>query len=570
MRLRTTKSAHSVSYSVIKSAYVNKKRTTVTVEILGNAKDICEKYGVDDAEAWARAYVAELNRKAKEEDSSLYISFSPVRSISLNEQRSFNAGFLFLQKIFYDLGMDKICKMLKKNRRIEYDMVSILSRLVYSRIIFPSSKKTTFELSKKFVEEANFELHHIYRALSVLAEESDYIQSALYKNSLKYTNRKTGVVYYDCTNYYFECEEASGLKQYGYSKEHRPNPIVQMGLFMDAEGIPLAFCINPGNTNEQITLRPLEKKLLEDFGMSRFVVCTDAGLSATDSRKFNNKDGRAFITTQSVKILKKFQKEWCLDTKGWKLFGEKKQYDISEIDAETHFDDVFYKERWFKENGIEQRMIVTYSIKYRDYLRHIRASQVQRAEIKVKSPSTVQRVSQKDPKRFISRQSMTYGGEVADRDVYYINDEVIAQEELYDGFYAVCTNLEDDAREIISINQRRWQIEACFRIMKHEFKSRPAYVSRDDRIKAHFMTCFLALIVFRFLEKNLDNKYTASEIVSCLRNMNMTKLEGYGYIPSYDRTELTDALHRVFEFDTSLEIVPIAKMRNICKRTKNR
>ena len=570
MRLRTTKSAHSVSYSVIKSAYVNKKRTTVTVEILGNAKDICEKYGVDDAEAWARAYVAELNRKAKEEDSSLYISFSPVRSISLNEQRSFNAGFLFLQKIFYDLGMDKICKTLKKNRRIEYDMVSILSRLVYSRIIFPSSKKTTFELSKKFVEEANFELHHIYRALSVLAEESDYIQSALYKNSLKYTNRKTGVVYYDCTNYYFECEEASGLKQYGYSKEHRPNPIVQMGLFMDAEGIPLAFCINPGNTNEQITLRPLEKKLLEDFGMSRFVVCTDAGLSATDSRKFNNKDGRAFITTQSVKILKKFQKEWCLDTKGWKLFGEKKQYDISEIDAETHFDDVFYKERWFKENGIEQRMIVTYSIKYRDYLRHIRASQVQRAEIKVKSPSTVQRVSQKDPKRFISRQSMTYGGEVADRDVYYINDEVIAQEELYDGFYAVCTNLEDDAREIISINQRRWQIEACFRIMKHEFKSRPAYVSRDDRIKAHFMTCFLALIVFRFLEKNLDNKYTASEIVSCLRNMNMTKLEGYGYIPSYDRTELTDALHRVFEFDTSLEIVPIAKMRNICKRTKNR
>ena len=570
MRLRTTKSAHSVSYSVIKSAYVNKKRTTVTVEILGNAKDIREKYGVDDAEAWARAHVAELNRKAKEEESSLYISFSPARSIPMDEQRSFNVGFLFLQKIFYDLGLDKISKTIKKNRRFEYDLVSILSRLVYSRIIFPSSKKSTYELSRSFVEEPNFELHQIYRALSVLAEESDYIQSALYKNSLNYADRKTGVIYYDCTNYYFEIEEASGDKQYGVSKEHRPNPIVQMGLFMDAEGIPLAFCINPGNTNEQTTLRPLEKKLLEDFDLSRFVVCTDAGLSSTDNRKFNDKQGRAFITTQSVKTLKKFQEDWCLDPKGWRLFGERKQYDITTIDEEAHYEDTFYKERWFKENGIEQRMIVTYSVKYRDYLRHIRSSQVQRAEKKVETPSAVKRTSQTDPKRFINRQSMTYDGEVAERDVYYINDEVIAQEERYDGFYAVCTNLEDEAREIVFINRRRWQIEACFRIMKHEFKARPAYVARDDRIKAHFMTCFLALIVYRFLEKKLDNKYTVSEIVSCLRNMNMTKLEGYGYIPSYDRTELTDALHNVFGFDTSLEIVPIARMRNICKRSKNR
>ena len=387
---------------------------------------------------------------------------------------------------------------------------------------------------------------------------------------MNYADRMTGVIYYDCTNYYFEIEEASGDKQYGVSKEHRPNPIVQMGLFMDAEGIPLAFCINPGNTNEQTTLRPLEKKLLEDFDLSRFVVCTDAGLSSTDNRKFNDKQGRAFITTQSVKILKKFQEDWCLEPKGWRLFGERKQYDITTIDEEAHYEDTFYKERWFKENGIEQRMIVTYSVKYRDYLRHIRSSQVQRAEKKVKTPSAIKRTSQTDPKRFISRQSMTYDGEVAERDVYYINDEVIAQEERYDGFYAVCTNLEDDAQEIVSINRRRWQIEACFRIMKHEFKARPAYVARDDRIKAHFMTCFLALIVYRFLEKKLDNKYTVSEIVSCLRNMNVTKLEGYGYIPSYDRTELTDALHNAFGFDTSLEIVPIARMRNICKRSKNR
>lgn len=572
MRLRTTKSAHSTSYSVIKSAYINKKRTTVTVEKLGNEKYICETYGVDDAEAWARAYVAELNKKAEKEESSVSISFSPVSSIPVNEQKLFNVGYLFLQQIYFELGLNKISTAVKNRHRFSYDLNAILSRLIYSRIIYPSSKKATYELSNMYIEQPEFELHQIYRALSVIAKESDYIQSNVYKNSLKNSERKTGIIYYDCTNYYFEIEEESGDRKYGKSKENRPNPIVQMGLFMDRDGIPLAFCINPGNTNEQVTLRPLEEKLMSDFSLSRFVVCTDAGLASTDNRKFNNEDERAFITVQSVKTLKKFQEDWCLDTKGWKLLGGNDDtYDISKLDDKTDNDKTFYKERWFNEKGLEQRMIVTYSIKYRDYLRSIREGQITRANKKVSS-SSPERKHQNDPNRLIKRQSMTSDGEIADRDIYYIDQNVIEQEEKYDGFYAVCTNLEDDAQasEIISINQRRWRIEECFRIMKHEFKARPAFLSRDDRIKAHFMTCFLALIVFRYLEKKLNDKYTAETIISCLRNMNMTKLEGYGYIPSYTRTELTDELHKIFGWDTSKEIVSIAGMRNICKRSKNR
>ena len=461
MRLRVTKSAHSNSYSVIKSAYINKKRTSVTIEKLGNDKYICETYGVDDAEAWAREYVAELNRKAKDEESKMSISFSPVASIPLGEKRSFNAGYLFLQKLFYDLGLSSICTMIKRRHKFEFDLTSILSRLLYARIIYPSSKKGTCELSERFVEAPNFELHQVYRALSVLAREADYIQSTLYKNSLKYTDRKTGIIYYDCTNYYFEIEEEAGIKQYGHSKEKRPNPIVQMGLFMDREGIPLAFCINPGNTNEQTTLRPLEQKLLTDFDLSRFVVCTDAGLSSTDNRLFNERDGRAFITVQSLKTLKKFQKEWALDPTGWRIMnGNEDLYDIDKLNEDIHHDTVFFKERWFKENGIEQRMIVTYQIKYREYLRGIRNGQIERAKKKVNTPSRIKSKTQQDPSRFIGRDSMTYDGEVADRDVYYINEEVIAQEEQYDGFYAVCTSLDEDAPagEIISINKRRWRI----------------------------------------------------------------------------------------------------------------
>ena len=573
MTLKISRSPHSNSYYVIKSAYVNKHITSVIVEKLGNDKYICETYGVDDAEAWAREYVAELNRKAKEAESKISISFSPVASIPLKEPRSFNAGYLFLQKIFYDLGLPSICTMIRRRHKFEYDLTSILSRLLYARIIYPSSKKSTCELSKRFIELPNFELHQIYRALSVLALEADYIQSALYKNSLKYAARKTGIIYYDCTNYYFEIEEEAGIKQYGHSKEKRPNPIVQMGLFMDREGIPLAFCINPGNTNEQATLRPLEKKLLTDFDLSRFVVCTDAGLSSTDNRLYNEKDGRAFITVQSLKLLKKFQKEWALSPEGWHIMNENDDlYNLSSLDEAVHHDTLFFKERWFKENGIEQRMIVTYQIKYRDYLRKIRNGQIERAKAKVNAPSQIKKKNQQDPSRFIGRDSMTFDGEAADRDVYYINEEIIAQEEQYDGFYAVCTCLDEDAPagEIVSINKQRWRIEECFRIMKHEFKARPAFLSRDDRITAHFMTCFIALILYRFLEKKLGEKYTTAQIISCLKDMNMTKLEGYGYIPSYERTKLTDDLHHLFGWDTSKEIVSIAGMRNICKRSKNR
>ena len=569
MRLRITKSAHSRSFSVIKSAYINKKRTTVTVERLGNEKYICETYGVDDAEAWARNYVADLNKKSQEEDSSVYISFSPVRSIPLEEQRSFNVGYLFLQDIYYDLGLNKICTAIKRKHKFDYNLNAILSRLVYTRILYPGSKKSTWEQSQKIIEAPDFELHQVYRALSILSLESDYIQSTLYKNSLKLSSRQTDVIYYDCTNYYFEIEQADGDKQYGYSKDHKPNPIVQMGLFMDRDGIPLAFCINPGNTNEQVTLKPLEKKLLSDFSLSRFVVCTDAGLSSHDNRRFNDRGGRAFITTQSVKKLKAFQEEWLLDPEGWQVLGQPGcTMSLSDLDEEKGLETTLYKERWFNENDLEQRMIVTFSLKYRNYMRKIRGRQIEKVRTKLDHPSALKGKRPTDPYRFIKEERCTQEGEVAEHTLYSLDEDRIGQEEKYDGFYAVCTNLEDDAEEIAKINHQRWQIEECFRIMKHEFKARPAFLQRDERIQAHFMTCFLALIVHRYLEIRTENRYTAESLIRQLRDMDMVKLEGYGYTPSYNRTELTDLLHQEFGFDTSKELIPIAKMRNICKNSK--
>lgn len=392
----------------------------------------------------------------------------------------------------------------------------------------------------------------------------------MYKQSEKIINRDTNILYYDCTNYFFEIEEPDGLKQYGRSKENRPNPIVQMGLFMDGSGVPLAFDLTSGNTNEQTTLKPIERRIIKDFGLSKFIVCTDAGLSSTANRKFNNIGQRAFVTTQSVKKMKKHIKDWTLDSSGWRLPESKKQYDIKKIDEDTYFNRVFFKERWINEDGLQQRLIVTYSPKYRQYQASIRQGQIDRAVKKVEKPSSLKKQNAHDVKRFISTTHVTNDGEIADQTSHTIDEEKISEEAKYDGLYAVCTNLESDINEIITINQRRWEIEESFRILKSEFKSRPVYVRKDTCIQAHFLTCFLALTFFRILEKKLEEQYTCPEIIETLREMKVLEITDEGYTPAYQRTKITDQLHETFGFNTDYEIMQQKFMKNNLRISKNR
>ncbi len=576
MRLSISKSKNSTSLYVIKSVYENGKHTTKVVEKLGTVKELEEKLNGKDPIEWAKEYIEELNKKEDKQNRDVLIKYSQSKLIDRNIQRSFNGGYLFLQQLYHTLGLDKVCDNISSKYKFEFNLDSILSRLIYGRILFPSSKLNTYQESNRLLEQPDFQLQHVYRALEVIAKESDFIQSKLYENSLSVSKRNDRILYYDCTNYFFEIEDGDGLKQYGFSKDHKPNPIVGMGLFMDGDGIPLAFDIHSGNTNEQTTLKPLEKRIFNDFELSKFVVCTDAGLSSADNRKFNDINGRAFITTQSVKKLKKHLKQWALDPTGWSLGDEDKLFDISLLDSdekayEKYKSKTFYKERWIKEDGLEQKLIVTYSLKYRDYQRKIRAGQLERAAKLIKNrKSDIKKKNQNDFRRFISSTSVTKDGEIADDTIYGIDTDTVAKEEMYDGFYAVCTNLEDDAAAITKINHRRWEIEECFRIMKSEFKARPVYLSRDDRIQAHFTTCFLALVLYRYLEKSLGEKFTSHEIISGLRDMNFYSIPTEGYIPTYTRTDFTDALHEEFGFRTDYEIVSTKKMKNYFKETKKK
>ena len=575
MRIRATKTKNTIQYAIIRDINKNGKRTTCVYENIGNLDKLKQRAGDMEPMEWLNNYVQKLNEQNKAETLPVIIQKNPNKIIEKNIQNCFNIGYLFLQDIYYKLKLDDICKQISNKYKFKFDLNNILSNLIYSRIIYPASKLKTLELSKNFLEQPNFDYQHIERALPIICENMDFIQSELYKNSCKYMERNNKVLYYDCTNYYFEIEEESGLRQYGKSKENRPNPIVQMGLFMDGDGIPLIFDITPGNTNEQVTLTPLEKKIIKDFDTSEFVVCTDAGLASTANRKFNNINNRKFVTTQSIKKLKKHLKEDVLDlSTGWHLTGNNKSYNISKLRTdekliEQYKDKIFYKERWIKEDGLEQRLIVTYSVKYQEYQKNIRNNQLNRAKKIIKqNPQKLSKAKQNDPKRFIKTTNITNDGEIAEKSIYTIDQNIIDEEAKYDGLYAVCTNLEDSVEEIIEINHRRWEIEESFRIMKSDFKSRPVYHSKDEMIKAHFITCFLSLIIYRYLEKKLDEKYTAPEIIETLRNMEIKQENHDSYSPNYIRTDLTDDLHEKFGFRTDFEVMNIKKYKKIFNQTK--
>ena len=574
MRIKTTKTNSNINYYVIKDFKINGKRTTKIIEKLGNENDIKLKFKIDNIGEFLDNYINNLNKKENDSRSNLIKFYNENVIIPLNKQQIFNAGYLFLQDIYYSLKINNICDRIADKYQFKYDLNNILSNLIYSRIIYPSSKLKTLDLCKNFLEQPKFEYQQVLRALEVLNKENDFIQSELYKNSLKYSKRNDKVLFYDCTNYYFEIEDDDDYRKYGKSKEHRPNPIVGMGLFMDGDGIPLTFSTFPGNQNEQTTLKPLEEKIINDFNHSKFIVCTDAGLSSNANKKFNNTNTRKYVTTQSLKKLKSFLKDWSLDlSSGWKLYGSEKNYNISELRnnpdlISKFYNSIFYKERWIKENEIEERLIITYSPKYQEYQKKIREKQISRA-IKIidNNPNSINSKNENDPKRFIKAISTTNNGEVADENHYSLNQEKIDDEAKYDGLYAVCTNLEDPVDEIININKRRWEIEESFRIMKSEFNARPVYLSREDRIHAHFLICFLSLIIYRYLEKKLDGKYTTLEIIDTLRNMFFT-IKDNDYIPAYKRTVITDILHETFKFRTDYEIITQKNMKKIFNLTK--
>ena len=574
MRVVTSKSKNAESFYISKG-YVNDKgvSTSVIVRKLGTLKELLPEHGPtrDDVMAWAReqARIETLKYKQEKEEKQIKLTFHADRLLDYHKQTFFRGGYLFLQSIYYQMQMNKNCRKLKQRYKFKYDINAILSDLIYARILDPCSKRSSYKAASEFLEKPSYELHDVYRALDVLGAECDLIQAEVYKNSHFMGKRNDKILYYDCSNYYFEIEQEDGSKKYGKSKEHRPNPIIQMGLFMDGDGIPLAFSLFPGNANEQTSLKPLEKKVLGDFGCQKFIYCSDAGLGSESIREYNHMGERAYIVTQSIKKLKKEEKEWALSPQGFKRVSDDKPVDITKLPEDDK--GLYYKDEPYTTKKLHQRLIITYSPKYALYQKSIRNKQVERAQKMLDSGKTKKnRKNPNDPARFIGKMAVTKDGEAADIK-QYLDEDKIAEEVQYDGLYAVCTDLlDDEVDDILKVSEGRWKIEECFRIMKTDFTARPVYLRDENRIKAHFLICFLGLTVYRYLEKKLDLKYTCEELLDTLKAMNFAGIQEQGFIPLYRRESITDALHEACGFRTDYQFITKSKMRTIQKKSKGK
>ena len=562
MRLGVSKSKNTINYYIIKDYTKNGKRSTKHVERIGNLEEVKKLAGNQDYQDWLKDYVKKYNEEHCKKEI-ITIKKNNKKIIDSNINNKFNVGYLFLEKIYNQLKLKDICDNIQNKYQFKFDLNEILSYLVFARIIYPASKLETYKQCQNFIEQPKFQLHDEYRALSYLADNIDFIQEKIFENSKNVIKRNSEIIYYDCTNYFFEIELDDEFRKYGINKQHQPKPQVGMGLFMDGDGIPLSFNIYPGNQNEQKTLIPEETKIVNNFKMdnTKMILCTDAGLASDEIKKYNIKDNRGFVITQSLKKLKESEKEKVFDDNNWRLPGDLRNvYNLNEIKnneelKEKYYDKLFYKIISSETKSVKQDLIVTFSFKFFDYNRNIRNSQIERAKKSIDTNQTTRKgKNQNDYRRFIVDTKSTDTGEVAENSNLSLDEDLIKQEEQYDGYYALTTNLVGDIEQILKITKGRWEIEESFRIMKTDFLARPVNLSREDRIKSHFLTCFMALLIYRILEKKLDYKYTTSEILKAIRNMDMLESKGDGYIPEYIRTNITDDLHDTFGFRTDYEI----------------
>ena len=601
-RIKTNKYTNTQSYCIIEDYKRNGKRTTRVVENIGNYQKVsmlAKEQGID-VDTWLDNYLNDYRKRNGLilDGEKVIIEKYSNRIIPKNKINKFNVGYLFLKDIYYSLRLDKIVKDITEKYKFEFDLNEVLCNLVFSRIIYPSSKLKTYELSKNFIETPKYNLENLYRGLTYLNSNLDYIQKQLYSNSKSVVDRNTKIMYFDCTNYYFDINEETELQKYGHGKDGKAKPLVGMGLFMDGNGLPIAMNIFPGSDSETKQLIPLQKQIANDFDLEdkKTIICTDAAMCTDEIKQFNIKDGRSFVITQSIKKLKQIYKDEIFKDDNWRIVGDLTHiYKLSDIlnDEEKstiHYETVFYKIVQTETAHVVQDLIVTFQIKYRDYLRNVRNGQIERARKKISSTNKGDKIklsnNPNDYRRLIkenvevieskkksnNEKNSNSLNESSKKEKYSysysIDEDIIKEEEKYDGYYGITTNLNGDISEILAISKNRWEIEESFRILKTDFDSGTIHLSREDRIKAHFLTCFISLLIYRILENKLDYKYTHNQIIEKLREMEVYEEKGSGYSPAYVRTDLTDDLHEIFGFRTDYEIISYKDFEKIFRQVK--
>lgn len=585
MKLKLIESRVATTAYVQKSVRDGSKVTTKTVKRLGTLEEIRRQTGCADPVQWCREQVAMMTAEEKDGRSAVQVEYRPDRRVKPGLRPFRIGGDLLLLGLYRELGLSDVCGRIQRAGKSRYDLAGILRTLVMGRILFPGSKLSTLAESGKLLSPPDFGAEQMYRGLSLLAGQMEAFQAAVFANSARAGGRNTGVIFYDCTNFYFETDTEDELRRRGKSKEHRPNPIVQMGMFMDYDGIPLAFTVFPGNASEQPTLQPLEEMLADRLGLTKFIVSTDAGLSSEDNRRYNLTEDRAYICVQSLPQLGVKDQDMAVDPRGWRVAARDKSqagpvdpedpgrdvFDLDRVDLDRERHTKFYKEilveKKLKGKGPRmERIIVTYSHDFALYLKAKREERLEKAKKIVRQGRKKPRQAQQDPRRYVETVYCTADGELAEHISMGINQDIISQEEKFDGFYAYGTSLDDDAVDILRVRAFHGEIEHLFRTTKSIIDARPVFLRRADRIKAHFLVCFLAMALLKILQKRIAMPDLPVErLIKKLREFNFNHIPGRGYTPLFTRDEVTDRLQEVAKLQLDNEITTTRQMNRIYK-----
>lgn len=610
MKLYYDKRLKDPTYYIQQGFRNGKKTTTKNIKRLGKHSELL--LITDNPLEYAKNEVKKMNEEYRSGRSEFIVTMDfneriPSTDSPCSNSTSLNIGYLYLKDIYAKLNLSDFFKSVSSDRKITYDCNKICQFLTYARILDPASKYGTYDKLDTYYEKPQVEYQHMIRFLDILDRNSDKYLKHLFDNSENIVKRDTSVMYYDCTNYFFESEKPDeeivdevtgeiilGLRQFGISKEHKTSPIVEMGLIMDSRGIPISMCIHPGNTNEQLTAVPLEKEVIKMTGNKKFIYCADAGLGSYNIRKFNDMGGRAYIVTQSVKKLGQEIKDIVFNDSNYRLLSNDDAITLKEmrtfnkkgannlslyndfaykvIPANTAMDTGLYEEKVYK-NGrtkkvkakgtLHQYIIVTFSRKMMEYQRTIRERQLERAKklLRLKDPEKIKK-GPNDIRRFLKNTS-------SDTANYVLDMDKIHEEEKYDGFYAVATNLDDSAKDILAVAQNRYKIEDCFRIMKTNFDARPVFLRKPERIRAHFLICYTALLIYRLMECKLDDNLThvtTSNLIKTLRNMNVVNMDDMYYKSIYSGSQALDALERCFELQLNRKYYRPSDLNKIVKK----
>ena len=610
MKLYYDKRLKDPTYYIQQGFRNGKKTTTKNIKRLGKHSELL--LITDDPLEYAKNEVKKMNEEYRSGRSEFVVTMDfneriPSTDSPCSNSTSLNIGYLYLKDIYAKLNLSDFFKSVSSDRKITYDCNKICQFLTYARILDPASKYGTYDKLDTYYEKPQVEYQHMIRFLDILDRNSDQYLKHLFDNSENIVKRDTSVMYYDCTNYFFETEKPDeeivdevtgeiilGLRQFGISKENKTSPIVEMGLIMDSRGIPISMCIHPGNTNEQLTAVPLEKEVIKMTGNKKFIYCADAGLGSYNIRKFNDMGGRAYIVTQSVKKLGQEIKDIVFNDSNYRLLSNDDAITLKEmrtfnkkdannlslyndfaykvIPTNTAMDTGLYEEKVYK-NGrtkkvkakgtLHQYIIVTFSRKMMEYQRTIRERQLERAKklLRLKDPEKIKK-GPNDIRRFLKNTS-------SDTANYVLDMDKIHEEEKYDGFYAVATNLDDSAKDILAVAQNRYKIEDCFRIMKTNFDARPVFLRKPERIRAHFLICYTALLIYRLMESKLDDNLThvtTSNLIKTLRNMNVVNMDDMYYKSIYSGSQALDALERCFELQLNRKYYRPSDLNKIVKK----